>query len=77
MVELEKLSDPEEIAQVFKLITQQKEYTNSKRATEILANWKVEVEKFVKVMPTDYKKALLKLKEEAANNVSAKEARHG
>jgi glutamate synthase (NADPH/NADH) large chain len=77
MVELEKMNDPEEIAQVFKLITLQKEYTNSKRATEILANWKVEVEKFVKVMPTDYKKALLKLKEEAANNVSAREARHG
>ena len=38
---------------------------------------KVEVEKFVKVMPTDYKKALLKLKEEAANNANAREARHG
>lgn len=60
MVELEKMNDPEEVAQVFKLITLHKEYTNSKRATAILSNWKVEVEKFVKVMPTDYKKALQK-----------------
>ena len=77
MVELEKMNDPEEVAQVFKLVTLHKEYTNSKRATAILSNWKVEVEKFVKVMPTDYKKALQKIKEEAANNVSAREAHHG
>ncbi len=64
MVELERLSDQEEIDWLLHQITRHKEYTNSERAAEILKNWKEEVGRFVKVMPTDYKKALLKMKEE-------------
>jgi glutamate synthase domain-containing protein 2/glutamate synthase domain-containing protein 1/glutamate synthase domain-containing protein 3 len=63
MVELEDLTDPEEVYQIFHLVSQHKEYTNSKRANEIISNWNEEIHKFIKVMPVDYKKALLKLKE--------------
>ncbi|MCB1142135.1 MAG: glutamate synthase large subunit [Leptospiraceae bacterium] len=64
MVELERLTDSEEIEFLKQQIELQKEYTGSKRAEEILANWKVELDRFVKVIPTDYKKALQKAKEE-------------
>jgi glutamate synthase (NADPH) large chain len=36
-------------------------HTKSARAAEILANWDVALKSFVKVMPTDYKNALLEL----------------
>ncbi|GBF51868.1 glutamate synthase large chain precursor [Leptospira ryugenii] len=62
MVELESITDVTEIAEVKSLIENLKLYTGSKRATEILANWDQELPKFIKVIPTDYKKALLKMK---------------
>lgn len=40
-------------------------YTNSDVAEKILSNWDVEVSKFVKVMPRDYKAVLLRRKVEA------------
>jgi glutamate synthase domain-containing protein 3 len=66
MVELERLTDPTEIDRVLHQITLHKEYTGSKVAAEILKNWNVEVGRFVKVIPTDYKKALMKLKEKTS-----------
>ncbi len=36
-------------------------HTNSKRAREILDNWAVYLPKFVKVMPTEYRRALLEI----------------
>ena len=69
MVELERLTDSEEIDKVLHQITLHKEYTASRVATEILKNWKIESGKFVKVIPTDYKKALQKIK----NSVIQKE----
>jgi glutamate synthase domain-containing protein 2/glutamate synthase domain-containing protein 1/glutamate synthase domain-containing protein 3 len=68
MVELERLTDPQEIDSLLHLITLHKEYTGSKRAGSILTNWNVEIGRFVKVMPTDYKKALIRMKEEQANS---------
>ncbi len=69
MVELEKLTDPEEIDFILHHISKQKEYTDSKRASEILADWQNQISKFVKVIPTDYKKAMAKMK---ASNESKK-----
>ena len=66
MVELERLTDPTEIDGVLHQITLHKEYTGSKVAADILKNWNVEVGRFVKVIPTDYKKALNKLKEKSS-----------
>jgi glutamate synthase (NADPH/NADH) large chain len=44
------------------LITRHAKLTGSKRATDILANWKVFVPKFRKVMPVEYRRALAELK---------------
>ena len=48
-------------------------YTDSKRAREILDNWDVAVTKFVKVMPQDYRGALVRMETErqAAATVAA------
>ena len=39
-------------------------YTNSPLAKRLLADWENESKHFIKVMPTDYKKALQRLAEE-------------
>ena len=44
------------------LITRHGRFTGSKRAAEILANWKSYLPKFRKVMPVEYRRALAELK---------------
>ncbi|MDB4198803.1 glutamate synthase large subunit [Polaribacter sp.] len=39
-------------------------YTESKKGTELLADWDTSLKNFIKVMPTEYKKALLRLETE-------------
>jgi glutamate synthase (NADPH/NADH) large chain len=46
------------------LIERHKLYTGSRRATQILENWDEAVTKFVKVMPKDYRQALLDMETE-------------
>ena len=46
-------------------------YTASTRAQEILDNWDAYLPKFIKVMPTDYRRALLELKAEKNGQASA------
>ena len=48
------------------MISQHARHTGSKRAQEILANWKNFLPKFKKVMPTEYRRALKELKAEEA-----------
>ena len=58
MVALEKVDAPQDISELKELIAKHYEYTNSTVAAEILQNWDVELPRFVKVMPIDYKRAL-------------------
>ena len=46
-------------------------YTGSARAKMLLDNWDQTLTQFVKVMPTDYAKALSDMKTERANAVAA------
>ncbi|HWX21565.1 MAG TPA: glutamate synthase large subunit [Candidatus Binatia bacterium] len=62
MVALEKLEDPDEIEQVWKMVQRHQTYTRSARASNILADWERLMPKFVKVMPKDYKRILQSLK---------------
>jgi glutamate synthase (NADPH/NADH) large chain len=66
MVDLEKLGDPEEESFVRQLIARHLELTKSARAQAILDNWAHYREKFVKVMPLDYRRVLEQKKEQAA-----------
>ncbi len=48
------------------LIENHRRYTNSARAKEILDNWDRYLPKFVKVMPIDYKHALISMQKAQA-----------
>ncbi|MCB0061204.1 MAG: glutamate synthase subunit alpha, partial [Caldilineaceae bacterium] len=58
MVELEDLTDADEIAEVQALVQQHAEYTDSAVAKRLLADWEGTTGKFVKVIPKDYKRML-------------------
>jgi glutamate synthase (ferredoxin) len=59
MVALEKIEEEKEIAEVKGMIQKHYDYTQSAVAKRVLDNWEEMLPKFVKVMPVDYKKALL------------------
>src|SRR5688572_18610077 len=62
MVDLEPvLPDSEDDAALRRLIENHVRYTNSKRATEILASWAQYRSRFVKVFPKEYRRALAEL----------------
>ncbi len=56
IVWLESLTDPEEIDEIKQMIVNHIRYTNSEHAKRILKDWDVEVHKFVKVIPKDFKR---------------------
>ena len=58
-LELESLDQNGDIMECKAMIERHLEYTDSAVARNILANWQSEVSRFVKVMPTDYKRVLL------------------
>jgi glutamate synthase domain-containing protein 3 len=58
MVELEQLTDEQEMARVRALVENHRRLTGSPVASHVMRHWDALVQRFVKVMPTDYKKAL-------------------
>jgi glutamate synthase (NADPH/NADH) large chain len=64
-VELERVETDEDEAELRELITNHRRYTGSSVAGAILDKWDDAVKRFVKVMPTDYKRALAELAAEA------------
>jgi len=65
MVELSLIEDSSDNKELHKLITNHYEYTRSPLARRILDNWNLEVSRFIKVMPIEYKKVLQEEKMEA------------
>ena len=62
-IEFETISEDDE-NDLKMLIHTHYQYTNSQRAKYLLDNWQENISKFVKVMPTEYKKALKRLETE-------------
>ena len=58
MVELEKVVDEEDIAELRSLIELHQTYTGSTVAADVLDRWDDMLQQFVKVMPIDYKRVL-------------------
>jgi glutamate synthase (NADPH/NADH) large chain len=56
--ELEPVESADDIDELRTLIENHQKYTGSGVAERILKNWKTELTRFVKVMPTDYKRVL-------------------
>jgi glutamate synthase domain-containing protein 3 len=73
MVDLEAITEAEESMEVRQMIEKHLEYTGSATAKEILADWKGNLSKFLKVMPRDYKRALadMALERAAGHNAPA------
>jgi glutamate synthase domain-containing protein 3 len=68
MVDVEYLILEEDVAEVKEMVQNHFSYTGSARADYILKNWEKEKDNFWKIIPGEYKKALIKL---AKENVSA------
>ncbi len=66
MVALETVSAPEDIAELRQLVKNHAVNTGSVVAQQVLNNWEDSLNKFVKVMPTDYKRVLQERAEKAA-----------
>ncbi len=58
MVELERVEGEEDTNELRELVQLHQRYTRSTVAETILDNWPESLERFVKVMPTDYKRVL-------------------
>ncbi|REE82767.1 glutamate synthase (ferredoxin) [Lutibacter oceani] len=67
MIEFETISKDDE-NELKQLIKNHFKYTNSELAYKMLDNWEQHLKNFVKVMPTDYKKALIRLENEKLIN---------
>ncbi|KAI9684639.1 MAG: glutamate synthase [NADH] [Trizodia sp. TS-e1964] len=73
MVEISGIDDPSEIAYVRGLIEDHHHYTGSELAARILLDFNRALPRFVKVLPTDYKRILA---EDAAKAQAAKKAEY-
>ncbi len=62
MVDLEAISENEDIETIKQLLNNHLRYTGSSVAKKIIDNFNTELASFVKVMPKDYKKALVEVR---------------
>ncbi len=74
MVASERLADPAEIAQVKELVERHVALTGSARGARILADWPRMVERFVRVVPHDYRRVLEAQARMRARGMSPEEA---
>ena len=58
MVDLEPLVDAADLDLIHGLVSRHRELTNSTRAEFVLTNWATMTQKFVKIVPQDYKRVL-------------------
>jgi glutamate synthase (ferredoxin) len=74
MVSLEPLVETEDVEIVKDLLSRHIRYTQSPVAAQLLVNWAESQDKFVKVMPNDYKRVLLAIKKAQETGQSVDEA---
>jgi glutamate synthase (ferredoxin) len=74
MVDLEPLVDVDDVELVKDLLSRHIRYTQSAVAARLLVNWERAREKFVKVMPKDYKRVLLAIKKAQETGTSVDDA---
>ncbi|MCA9215298.1 MAG: glutamate synthase large subunit [Planctomycetales bacterium] len=67
MVELEKVETDEDKSELKQMVEKHLEYTGSDVAKQVLTEWDTVLDKFVKVMPTDYKRVLMEQAQLAAS----------
>ena len=70
MVDLEAVEAEEDITELKTLIENHHRYTGSTVARNVLDNWEQSLSRFVKVMPTDYKRVLEQIKNQKQQAVA-------
>jgi len=63
------IDEAQDIAQLRELIESHYNYTMSPLAQRILENWEEALPKFVKVLPEEYKQALIRLEKEKLETI--------
>lgn len=71
MVDIEPVSDPDDINLLHSLIEEHVKYTGSEHATRILRDWTEMLPLFVKVMPIDYRYALERIRKEESKETES------
>ena len=71
LIDLDHHLSDYDAARLRQLIENHKDYTGSRRAAEILANWDEMLKKFVKVLPVEYRRALLEMEQRQSTKVAA------
>ena len=74
MVDLELLVEAEDVEEVKDLIMRHTRYTQSTVGEKVLLHWEQKQPRFVKVMPRDYKRAMLAMKKSHEMGVPWEEA---
>jgi glutamate synthase (ferredoxin) len=74
MVQLFPLSDPDEAAQIKRLLERHLEYTGSTRAKALLEEWPTTVRRFIRVVPNDYRRVIEAQARMRASGLSQEEA---
>jgi glutamate synthase (NADPH/NADH) large chain len=74
MVGLEVLDDVEEILELRSIIQRHADLTGSELAKRTLDNWDASIAKFVKVLPTDFKRAMEAMERVTASGLTGDEA---
>src|SRR4030095_8735665 len=74
MVDLEPLVDVEDVELVKDLLSRHIRYTQSPMAARLLVGWEATRQRFVKVMPRDYKRVLQAIKKAEETGMSVDEA---
>jgi glutamate synthase (ferredoxin) len=74
MVNLQQLSDPDEIIEVRDMIQRHADATHSPVARRVLSTWNKSLPRFVRVIPKDYERMLEAFKEVEASGLSGEDA---
>jgi len=74
MVDIESLTDPDEVKKVRTMVERHRELTGSARALYVLERWDAMVARFVRIIPRDFKRAVESLKRAHEQGLSGDEA---
>ncbi|SDJ69557.1 glutamate synthase large subunit [Sediminibacillus albus] len=75
MIEFEELDSFEEINELREMVENHYNYTSSSKAAGLLNDWNDSINKFIKIIPKDYKKMLQQIETLKASGISEDEAK--
>ena len=74
MVDIERVEDPADMEELHAMVEKHYRLTGSSVAEWVLENWEASLEEFIKIMPVEYRNALLRLEEEAGQAIMPEHA---